>query len=282
MPSDVVAEAITLIKAGKRTEAQKLLEPFIEVNPQNIGAWMWEAETWPTIAGRIKVLEMCLQHNAENLQVQQALEKLKNLQTTQELKEPKQQQITQKPESKEQQPSKSDVASSSGPADKICPKCGLRNVGWVTTCDCGFNFALKTYVAPVQPASSPRRLSQRPMGPEKKSEPVSNIQPVSPGETTTDRPTNEGTGDTVLNRHSTEEGNSMKIINFLGGVLFAGGLILFLYGAFDQMAINISTQFGYTGITQDTYQIAMEQFKNYQVYGGIASALGAGLAFIRK
>ncbi len=77
MATDPLSEAIALIKAGKKAEAQKILEPFIEANPQNIPAWMWEADTWPTLAGKIKVLELCLQHNPENQQVKQGLAALK-------------------------------------------------------------------------------------------------------------------------------------------------------------------------------------------------------------
>ncbi len=73
MANDTLTEAITLIKAGKKAEARKLLEPFIEANPHNIQAWIWEAETWPTAQGKIKVLELCLQHNPENGMIRQAL-----------------------------------------------------------------------------------------------------------------------------------------------------------------------------------------------------------------
>ena len=73
MATDTLNEAIALMKAGKKAEAQKLLERLIEANPQNITAWMWEADTWPTVAGKIKVLELCLQRNPGNQQVKQAL-----------------------------------------------------------------------------------------------------------------------------------------------------------------------------------------------------------------
>lgn len=78
MANDTLTEAITLIKAGKKAEAQKLLEPFIEANPHNIQAWIWEAEAWPTVEGKIKVLELCLQHNPDNGIIRQALAALKS------------------------------------------------------------------------------------------------------------------------------------------------------------------------------------------------------------
>lgn len=76
MATDTLSEAIALIKAGKKAEAQKILEPFIEANPQNIAAWMWDVETWPDWKTKIKVLEMCLKHNPGDERVRQALASL--------------------------------------------------------------------------------------------------------------------------------------------------------------------------------------------------------------
>jgi sugar lactone lactonase YvrE len=50
-----------------------LLEPYIEANLHDVTAWLWEAETWPSVEAKIKVLEMCLLHNPDNQQVSQAL-----------------------------------------------------------------------------------------------------------------------------------------------------------------------------------------------------------------
>lgn len=73
----------------------------------------------------------------------------------------------------------------------------------------------------------------------------------------------------------------MKITNFLGGALFALGLLVFLNGAFNQAAINIVTQFGYTEIPS-TYNAVINEFRMYQLGGGFAAVLGAGLACLRK
>jgi hypothetical protein len=68
-------EATALIQAGKIAEAQEILHPFIRANPQNVDAWLLETETWNT-AGKIRVLEICLEHNPGNARAQQALKDL--------------------------------------------------------------------------------------------------------------------------------------------------------------------------------------------------------------
>jgi len=79
MGIDILSDAAALIKAGQKAEAQKLLEPFIEVNLHNIPAWLLEVETWPTVAEKKKVLELCLRHNPETPQVKQALAILESI-----------------------------------------------------------------------------------------------------------------------------------------------------------------------------------------------------------
>ncbi len=74
----IIGQAEELIEAGKTAEAQKLLEPYIETHLHNVEAWLLEAETWPTIEGRIKVLELCLRHNRNNIAVQSELESLQS------------------------------------------------------------------------------------------------------------------------------------------------------------------------------------------------------------
>jgi predicted Zn-dependent protease len=68
-------DAAALIKAGKIAEAQEILHPFIRANPQNVDAWLLETETWNT-AGKLRVLEICLEHNPGNPRAQQALKDL--------------------------------------------------------------------------------------------------------------------------------------------------------------------------------------------------------------
>ncbi len=75
MTTDPLEDAAALIKAGKTTEAQEILHPFIRANPQNVDAWLLETETWNT-AGKLRVLEICLEHNPGNPRAQQALKDL--------------------------------------------------------------------------------------------------------------------------------------------------------------------------------------------------------------
>lgn len=74
MPDDDdLTKAIQLIKTGKIPEAQLVLEPFIQDHPQNIQAWMWETELFPDDRDKIRVLEICLEHNPDHQQVVRAL-----------------------------------------------------------------------------------------------------------------------------------------------------------------------------------------------------------------
>ena len=75
MTTNPLEDAAALIKAGKIAEAQEILHPFIRANPQNVDAWLLETETWNT-AGKLRVLEICLEHNPGNLRAQQALKDL--------------------------------------------------------------------------------------------------------------------------------------------------------------------------------------------------------------
>jgi hypothetical protein len=78
MPNDDhLTEAIRLIRAGRKAEAQLVLEPYIQANPQDISAWMWEAEIFPADCDKVKVLEICLEHNPGHPQVSRALAALR-------------------------------------------------------------------------------------------------------------------------------------------------------------------------------------------------------------
>ncbi len=78
MTLPLLNEAAALINVGKPAEAQKLLELFLEANPHNIPAWLLEVETWPTVTGKKKVLELCLRHNPDAPQVKQRLAALES------------------------------------------------------------------------------------------------------------------------------------------------------------------------------------------------------------
>jgi hypothetical protein len=71
--NDILNNAIKLIKTGEKAEAQKLLEPYLEANPQDVTAWLWKARTWPSLESRIRVLETCLMDNPDNQQIKPVL-----------------------------------------------------------------------------------------------------------------------------------------------------------------------------------------------------------------
>jgi len=73
MSASPLSQAIELIKAEKKAEAQKLLEPLLEAEPRNVTAWLWYVETWPAPGQKIQALELCLQYNPDNALVKRAL-----------------------------------------------------------------------------------------------------------------------------------------------------------------------------------------------------------------
>ena len=70
--------AIQLIRQGRKTEAQPLLQTLIKADPKNIQAWFWYVEACSTTAQRIQALEMCLKINPGNRQVIQALQQFRS------------------------------------------------------------------------------------------------------------------------------------------------------------------------------------------------------------
>ena len=74
---ETLRQAVQLIQSGRKAEAQLILEPLIQMDPQNILAWMWEVEIFPADCDKIKVLEICLEHNPGNPRVMRALEIVK-------------------------------------------------------------------------------------------------------------------------------------------------------------------------------------------------------------
>ncbi len=77
MTSETLLKVIELAKAGQKTEAQKLLEPFLQANLQNIQAWLLEADFFSVPDDKIKVLEIALKQNPGNNVIADTLSKLK-------------------------------------------------------------------------------------------------------------------------------------------------------------------------------------------------------------
>jgi hypothetical protein len=76
MSLDVHSQAATQIKAGKKVEARRLLEPYLKDHLQDIPAWLLEAEAQPNAADKRKILEACLGYNPDAAEVRHSLEAL--------------------------------------------------------------------------------------------------------------------------------------------------------------------------------------------------------------
>ncbi len=73
MSDDLLQQAIGLIKAGCKREAQPLLQGLIKADPKNVAAWLWYVETCQSVPERLRVLEVCQKFNPVHPQVQKAL-----------------------------------------------------------------------------------------------------------------------------------------------------------------------------------------------------------------
>jgi len=63
MNSNDLQQAIVFLKAGKKAEAQRLLQIVIRSNPHNETAWLWYVDTLSTDAERTQALTWCLKFN---------------------------------------------------------------------------------------------------------------------------------------------------------------------------------------------------------------------------
>lgn len=77
MPSELLHEAISMIRAGKMDDARQLLFNIIRNEAQNEVAWIWLAETFSSDLDRLKVLQACLKNNPDSKIVSTAINKLK-------------------------------------------------------------------------------------------------------------------------------------------------------------------------------------------------------------
>lgn len=75
--SELLHEAINLVRAGKLDEARQLLFGVIQNEPENEVAWIWLAETFSSDLDRLKVLNACHQNIPNNKIVNMAIAKLR-------------------------------------------------------------------------------------------------------------------------------------------------------------------------------------------------------------
>jgi len=69
MTKGLLDMAIKLCKSGEKDTARELLQVLSSEDPHNESAWMWYAETFPTIEERIQILGEFLQQNNDNQRV---------------------------------------------------------------------------------------------------------------------------------------------------------------------------------------------------------------------
>jgi len=77
MEIDSIEKSNHLIDSGKVSDARKLLERVIKLNPQNLAAWSLYAKSFPTDIQRIKILEYCLKSNPDNEEVKTTIKNLR-------------------------------------------------------------------------------------------------------------------------------------------------------------------------------------------------------------
>ncbi len=85
MSDDAVQNARDLLLSGKKSEAKKILEPLIRSDLNRVDAWLLEAEAQDNLAGKARILQMCLRYNPADLEVSQALQNVKTLQEAEKL-----------------------------------------------------------------------------------------------------------------------------------------------------------------------------------------------------
>lgn len=75
-PKETLAHAIAALKAGKKTEARRLLEGILATDRYNEQAWLWMSGVVDTDAERVVCLENVLTLNPYNERARKGLEQL--------------------------------------------------------------------------------------------------------------------------------------------------------------------------------------------------------------
>ncbi len=74
MDTQDLERAISLLKAGRKVEAQHLLQPALRLNPSHEAAWLWYVDTLSTDAERVVALKLCLTFNPNSKAARQGVE----------------------------------------------------------------------------------------------------------------------------------------------------------------------------------------------------------------
>jgi hypothetical protein len=77
MASQIVQQAILLIKSGQKAQARQLLMQTLQADPQQEDAWLWLAAALDSDEQRIRILEKCLTIFPESQNARKGLERLR-------------------------------------------------------------------------------------------------------------------------------------------------------------------------------------------------------------
>jgi len=78
MNTNMLNQAIAMIRAGERDAARKLLILYVQEYPKNEMAWLWLVETLPSAQQRVAALENCLTHNPQSILARRGLQLLRD------------------------------------------------------------------------------------------------------------------------------------------------------------------------------------------------------------
>lgn len=76
MTSERLKQAVALTRQGEKDEARVILAEMIQEDVHNEMAWLWYADTMPTVDAKAEALRECLYHNPSSENARRGLERL--------------------------------------------------------------------------------------------------------------------------------------------------------------------------------------------------------------
>jgi ribosomal protein L40E len=133
----LLERGIEAAKAGEERRARDIFIHVIELDQRNEKAWLWLSSVVETTADRIVCLENVLTVNPDNTYAAAGLQRLRG----QPLDSMAPRSLLPRlggPREPDQVARKAATVPPAPTADRVCPRCGLRNPGWAYLCDrCG-------------------------------------------------------------------------------------------------------------------------------------------------
>jgi ribosomal protein L40E len=133
----LLERGIKAARAGEERRARDILIHVIELDQRNEKAWLWLSSVVETTADRIMCLENVLTVNPDNTYAAAGLQRLRE----QPLDSTAPRSLLPRlggPREPDQVARKAAAVPPAPTADRVCPRCGLRNPGWAYLCDrCG-------------------------------------------------------------------------------------------------------------------------------------------------